>query len=279
MGDKIVRNRKPNFTDADAATQVESIESRYDIISSKFSDKLHLVDKKKAWEDVTEAVNVESKVKRTVDEIKKKWDDMKTRTKKKASELKKKRNATGGGDPPDPTETLTEIEMKIVAIIGETIIHGIEGGMDSEIRVQPDVQVEVETSNENQSDEGSHEVDSCVSSRATTPITGMMPGCSNRLSIGVGMMPVCSKQLDEARLVNDKANKTKSSKPPRIEVDTLNEYSGNSRRLIQIEEERLEVEKKRLKLETRRLEIEEERLKLEQQRFAYGYADYHESGI
>nr|XP_034315500.1 uncharacterized protein LOC117685280 [Crassostrea gigas] len=87
-----------------------------------------------AWESVTEKVNAVSlQCTRGVVEVKKKWQDMQSAVKKKEAQRRKNLTQTGGGTSQLPM--LKPWEEKILQLIPQSAISGIEDGVDtSEVR-------------------------------------------------------------------------------------------------------------------------------------------------
>nr|CAD7419294.1 unnamed protein product [Timema cristinae] len=56
------------------------------------------------------------------------WSDLKVETKKKAGIINDAARRTGGGPPPD--ENLTEIQKRIVGLLGQVAIEGIESALE-----------------------------------------------------------------------------------------------------------------------------------------------------
>ena len=81
------------------------------------------------------AVNsVNAEVVRTVPEIKKRWQDLKTSTKYIEGKRKKEMGKTGGGKA--DFDSLNAVEEMAVGVIGETAIEGIDEGLDSYVNDQ-----------------------------------------------------------------------------------------------------------------------------------------------
>lgn len=82
--------------------------------------------RKKAWDDITLTINAENAtLKRTTEQIKKKWYNTKSSAKAHNAEIKKSRSMTGGGPQP---ETLTSAEEAVVDFLGDTpSFSGIQG--------------------------------------------------------------------------------------------------------------------------------------------------------
>jgi hypothetical protein len=66
--------------------------------------------------------------KRSVDELRKKWSTCTSNAKKQAALVRRESRKTGGG--PSPAK-ITPLQDKVVGIIGNTPVDGIEGGIDS----------------------------------------------------------------------------------------------------------------------------------------------------
>ena len=80
------KTRRPRFTDSEALALVEEVEARSAVILGKLDSRITAEKKAKAWEEVTVQVNVASKVgDRTPDEVRKKFIDLRSSAKIKAS--------------------------------------------------------------------------------------------------------------------------------------------------------------------------------------------------
>ncbi|XP_078340680.1 uncharacterized protein LOC144627453 [Crassostrea virginica] len=74
------------------------------------------------------SVNASSSIKRDLKGIKKKWVDIQSHTRKKEAARRREQTKTGGGPPPD---FLKAWEDKIVDVLDDDMITGLEGGFDS----------------------------------------------------------------------------------------------------------------------------------------------------
>ncbi|CAH1106740.1 unnamed protein product [Psylliodes chrysocephalus] len=86
---------------------------------------------KKLWSACATKLNSVGGGARKVDKWQKTWTDFKYNLKKKASALRLEQTATGGG-PPNMTP-LSEVELKILGILGQTFYEGL---IESEIILQ-----------------------------------------------------------------------------------------------------------------------------------------------
>ncbi|XP_062620352.1 nuclear apoptosis-inducing factor 1-like [Saccostrea cucullata] len=125
------RKKKPRFSEKEIEILVQGVKERSDVINSKFSDMISNTKKKQAWVEILESVNAVSFSKRTVDEIKKKWDDVKRGTKKRASAVQKERCKTGSGKL--EIIPLSPMEEDIVSVMGEERIFGFSSYVDTMI--------------------------------------------------------------------------------------------------------------------------------------------------
>ncbi|CAG2192568.1 unnamed protein product [Mytilus edulis] len=230
------KRRNPNFTDAELQTLLDEIEKDKTLLFSKLSNVATNGAKKRAWESVCSKVNAtNTDHKRTVDEIRKKWSTYTSIAKKQASRIRRESRKTGGGPPP---EQLTPLQDKVVAIIGNTPIDGIDGGIDTCPGIEFDGEPAEEPSQTRDSD-SSNENDMSYSSFSEARCTRENL-CGNSFSSGTS---------------SSKSSKGKYSEP-----------SPEDCKLIEIEGERLKVEKERLHVEKQRLHIEQLRLEIDQQR-------------
>lgn len=226
------KQRKAKFTDRELESLVDNVSIQYTVISAKFSDVLTNKHKIEAWRKVKESVNAVGTSARTVEEIRRKWDDLKSRTKKKASDHKKNIIGTGGGEP--PADDLSEIEQKIIDLIGNTVVYGITGGIDTQapVIITDDI-ASASTATESDIDDDT-DVHSKVSSRPSTPVSL------------------------EGRAPPKRAHRSQ------VQADRT-EYGAE---LLDLENEKVQLAKRRLDVEEKRLDIEEKRLKLEEEKVA-----------
>jgi hypothetical protein len=90
------------------------------------------------WDEIARRVNAISDVVRKPDTFRKKWDDLKLKAKRKTNRLRGNRNETGNlplsGDEDQGSEALTEMEERIAGLLGDDLVYGIEGGIDTDKR-------------------------------------------------------------------------------------------------------------------------------------------------
>ena len=127
------KEKKPRFSEKEIEVLVQNIKEKSEILNSKFTDVVSNGKKKESWRNIADAVNSVSFTTRTIEELKKKWDDIKRGTKKRASAIKKDGTKTGGGVLEIPP--LTSMEEDVVSVIGEERVFGLSNGVDTMIYV------------------------------------------------------------------------------------------------------------------------------------------------
>ena len=124
-------SRRPNFTPGEMEKLKDEYEKRKKILTAPFSSTITNQVKVKEWNRVAEAVNQIGAKKRTGKEVKRKWENIKSSMKSKLADKFKKGHftVTGGGSPTG--ELPTSSEARMLSLIGETSVFGIDGGFDS----------------------------------------------------------------------------------------------------------------------------------------------------
>ena len=124
-------SRRPNFSPGEVEKLKEEYEKRKKVLTAPFSSTITNQVKNKEWERVAAGVNQVGAKKRTGKEVKRKWENIKSEMKSKLAEKFKKGHftRTGGGSPTG--ELPTSSEARMLSLIGETSVFGIDGGFDS----------------------------------------------------------------------------------------------------------------------------------------------------
>ena len=128
------RLRKLKFTDNEVNRLLDLIEVNYGVIKSKFSDQVTLRRKNECWKGICTKINAISPCIRTVEELKKRWDDMQGRSKKKANKARAEDSKTGNLPREEGTgdkHYLTERDRRVIGMMGTTKVYGIDGGFDT----------------------------------------------------------------------------------------------------------------------------------------------------
>ncbi|XP_053398269.1 nuclear apoptosis-inducing factor 1-like [Mercenaria mercenaria] len=100
-----------------------------EVATGKFSSTLTAAGKARFWTNVTESVNSVSKCTRSIEQVKKKWVDLKSQTKKKRILHMQEVRKTGGG--PAPVLDLETWESQVLKSIPLCSVEGIKNGADT----------------------------------------------------------------------------------------------------------------------------------------------------
>ncbi|XP_046561610.1 myb/SANT-like DNA-binding domain-containing protein 4 [Haliotis rubra] len=129
---KVEGKRRPNWSEEEKTSLVEEVSKRLDRLSSKFKGCGSIKGtkmKEQAWMEIAETLNMKSNfVKRTVEEVKKQYANIKQRAKDKADAIR--RPKTGGGPKP-PSPSLPEA-MVLEDLADRPNLQGLVDGFDSE---------------------------------------------------------------------------------------------------------------------------------------------------
>uniref|UniRef100_A0A672MID1 Uncharacterized protein n=1 Tax=Sinocyclocheilus grahami TaxID=75366 RepID=A0A672MID1_SINGR len=99
------------------------------LAASFLKNSITNADKKKIWEEITQKINVAGYgYERSPEEVRNKWRDFASVTKRRAAACKREANKTDGGINSVPP--LTTEEEKVLAILGPEALEGILGGID-----------------------------------------------------------------------------------------------------------------------------------------------------
>ncbi|VDI10067.1 Hypothetical predicted protein [Mytilus galloprovincialis] len=220
------KTKKPRFTEKKIYAIVDNVKENSVMLFSKFSDAVSNTRKKEAWKKVQNAVNAVSFTSRTIEEIKKKWDDIKRGTKKKATSITNEWKKTGGGVP--SFIALSKMEEDVVAVVGEERVFGISTGCDT-----------MKTP--------------MKASCAETAASAVMPPFGNATGSITHVLYV-----DHTRQTPKRPTESENNLPVK-QKKTDSESLILQRKHVEIEEQRLIIERERLAIEKRRLFIEEKR--------------------
>ena len=121
--------RSKNFSKQELELLVEEVVSRRKILMGKLDNVVTADNKKRAWAKVAQSVSAVGETERDAIAIKKKWEDVKSLVKKKAAERARETRKTGGGTS-SPVK-LDTLEEKILDMIGESLVGGVQGGVDT----------------------------------------------------------------------------------------------------------------------------------------------------
>lgn len=117
--------RKKRFDSTEIEVLIQGVTEHKEVLFSSITTGPQAVKKKYAWNIITDNVNAVSVERRTTAEVKKKWFDLKSDSKKKIAEHRRDVEETGGGGP--STSDVSQVDERIVTIIGETAVSGVPG--------------------------------------------------------------------------------------------------------------------------------------------------------
>ena len=98
------------YTDKEMEILVHEVGINKKTLFGSFSNEI-MQKKQLLWKNITSKINATSNYNREIRLVKKKWQDLSSRTKVKAGKLKKAKNGTGGGKITCPP--LTPLEQKV----------------------------------------------------------------------------------------------------------------------------------------------------------------------
>jgi len=101
------------------------------MLNGKFSGQVSAVSKEKCWRDLAAEVSAVSGVQRMSDEIKKKWQCLKSDAKTTAMLARKQLKSTGGGERVNLE--VNGSQAQILGIMGSVCVDGVAGGFDSAV--------------------------------------------------------------------------------------------------------------------------------------------------
>ena len=118
------RKWNPNFTSPEIVIEIfAEVEAWKTYLFGELKGPIFTqATRDRAWTAVAEKVNAVSPVLRSVQDLKNKFADLKTRTKQKANQLCREARKTGGGQ--NPAAKLTNSEELLCSFIGKESIEG-----------------------------------------------------------------------------------------------------------------------------------------------------------
>ncbi|KAG0437159.1 hypothetical protein HPB47_017570 [Ixodes persulcatus] len=124
--------KNANWSEDDKFQLVYEIEKCKRIIKNKFNSNITKAAKKKAWQEIASVLNSwHPSTLRTVSQIKKQWQNLKSRSRAELTLSKKADSTTGTGRN---DYRLTPLAEAVLAVVGTTSpnLLGIEGGIDTD---------------------------------------------------------------------------------------------------------------------------------------------------
>ena len=124
------KSRQVNYTSDEMDTLLNEVEKRKHILFSSLTNTITNQIKNKEWEIIASRVSAVGPVTRTASQVRGKWGDFASRSKKKNTEYRKEMSVTGGGQKKTPE--LNNDEQRAINILGKTAVYGMKGAMDSD---------------------------------------------------------------------------------------------------------------------------------------------------
>lgn len=121
--------RSLNWSPTEEEALANAITKYGDVIKGKFTLSLTNIKKKDAWEGIVNLVNAADGNNMDLEQVKKKYYNMTSSTKRIESSNQRVRKKTGGGE--SEVIPLTGTQEKILSTIPSVLINGIEGGFDT----------------------------------------------------------------------------------------------------------------------------------------------------
>ena len=122
------RKRKEIFKVEELHILLEEVEANKGLLFDRFKGAHTNKEKVKKWGEIAERITAVTGTTRSDVEVRKKWQDFVSLTKKKASELRHQTTKTGAGV--NTAQALNDEEDRAMAIIGFSASQGIPGGVD-----------------------------------------------------------------------------------------------------------------------------------------------------
>ncbi|XP_078541940.1 t-SNARE domain-containing protein 1-like [Lissotriton helveticus] len=118
------RKRKIKCSEQELEFLIEGVSRDHDKLFGKQSRKVPDADKRRIWQRIRAKVNSVGVTQRSIDELKKRWYDLRGPAKERIAEKLGEQYATGGGDPTvapnTPLEDLVEDTINPAACVGVT---------------------------------------------------------------------------------------------------------------------------------------------------------------
>ena len=122
----IKKHWRPNFTSEDFNVLADAVASNKAHLFGRFTNTITANSKSSIWRKLSTQINAgNDTVRRTGEEVKRKWTDWSSTIKTKNAKRNVTRRMTGGG-PAVPEST--DLELKVLAVIGKDATDGFDDG-------------------------------------------------------------------------------------------------------------------------------------------------------
>ncbi|XP_075042244.1 myb-related transcription factor, partner of profilin [Mixophyes fleayi] len=116
--EEVTRLRKPRFSYEENQILIREVRAHYSMLYGAQSRRLSVAERRRVWEGIAAKINAITNWKRTAQEVQKRWNDFKRRTKEKLARVP---HSTQNGTA---EEVLTAEEETIFAILGPGVVPG-----------------------------------------------------------------------------------------------------------------------------------------------------------
>ncbi|XP_063287803.1 myb-related transcription factor, partner of profilin [Pelobates fuscus] len=116
--EEVTRLRKPRFSYEENQILIREVRAHYPLLYGAQSRRLSVSERRRVWEGIAAQINAITSWKRTAQEVQKRWNDFKRRTKEKLARVP---HSTQSGTAED---SLTAEEETIFAILGPGVMAG-----------------------------------------------------------------------------------------------------------------------------------------------------------
>lgn len=118
--EEITRLRKPRFSYEENQILIQEVRANYGKLYGTQSRRVTVAERRRVWESIAAKINSITSWKRTGQEVQKRWNDFKRRTKEKLARVP--HSTQGAGNACD--ETFSAEEETIFAILGPGVMIG-----------------------------------------------------------------------------------------------------------------------------------------------------------
>ncbi|KAJ7303898.1 hypothetical protein JRQ81_011409 [Phrynocephalus forsythii] len=130
--EETTRLRKPRFSYEENQVLIREVRANYAKLYGAQSRRVTVAERRRVWEGIAAKINSLTSWKRTGQEVQKRWNDFKRRTKEKLARVPHSTQGAGVGGVgvggPGGDETFSAEEETIFAILGPGVVMGAGGG-------------------------------------------------------------------------------------------------------------------------------------------------------
>ncbi|VEN42525.1 unnamed protein product [Callosobruchus maculatus] len=144
------RIRGRNFTDEEELLLIRMVSQFKKIVECKMNDKVNNQDKNEAWRKITQYFNANNSCKRTTEQLRMKYENLKKKAKRMVADSRKSITDTEGG--PGQVAILDPVMEAFLEMTNKESVVGLYSPWDSDTQIKQDLigheRVEVEIFNQ-----------------------------------------------------------------------------------------------------------------------------------